>query len=292
MGKRIDLTGQRFGMWTVIEESTERDAAGGIMWKCQCDCGTMRNVSGASLRKGKSTCCGCVKQNQNADMIGQKFGMLTVIERTSEKSRNGSIVWRCKCDCGNECIRSTSILHKKEMHSCGCYNKTTRLDESIIGQKFGKLTVLEYEGDSMWKCKCDCGNIKSVRRDSLVTGNTTSCGCVNYSIGEKNIENILKLNHIDFQSQYTNNELQLKKFDFAILKNSMPIRFIEFDGRQHYNNISGIWNSPESLEDIQRRDQEKNEYAIKNNIPLVRIPYWERDNITIEMIMGNQYLIN
>ena len=39
------------------------------------------------------------------------------------------------------------------------------------------------------------------------------------------------------------------------------------------------------------RDAIKNEWAIKNNIPLVRIPYWERDNITLEMIMGDQYLI-
>ena len=292
MGKKIDLTGQRFGMWSVLEESSERDAAGSILWKCQCDCGTIRNVSGAALRKGRSTCCGCIKQNQNKDMVGQKFNMLIVIERATEKSRNGSILWRCKCDCGNECVRSTSTLHRKnEFHSCGCYNKTIRLDTSIIGKKFGALTVLEYEGDSMWKCLCDCGNIKSVRRDSLITGNTKSCGCINYSIGEKNIENILRHNNIDFKSQYTNNELKLKKFDFAILQHNQPIRFIEFDGRQHYDNISGIWNSPESLEDIQKRDQEKNNYAKKYNIPLVRIPYWERDKITLDMIMGDNYLV-
>ena len=31
-------------------------------------------------------------------------------------------------------------------------------------------------------------------------------------------------------------------------------------------------------------------YAKENNIELIRIPYWERDNITLEMILGNQYL--
>lgn len=45
------------------------------------------------------------------------------------------------------------------------------------------------------------------------------------------------------------------------------------------------------LETIQKRDKVKNNYALTHNIPLVRIPYWERDNITLDMIMGNQYLI-
>lgn len=53
--------------------------------------------------------------------------------------------------------------------------------------KFGRLTVLNKDADrilpsgrreSMWLCKCDCGNIKSVRGASLVSGNTSSCGCL------------------------------------------------------------------------------------------------------------------
>lgn len=43
---------------------------------------------------------------------------------------------------------------------------------------------------------------------------------------------------------------------------------------------------------IKRRDNEKNEYALSHNIPLVRIPYWERDNITLDMLLGDQYLIS
>ena len=293
MSKKIDLTGQHFGMWTVLKESNKRDAAGSIMWVCQCQCGTIREVSGLSLRKGKSTCCGCIKQNQNNNMIGKKFGMLTVLEKLPERSKNGSIQWRCKCDCGKECIRSTTTLHKKDrIQNCGCYNKTTRLDLNIIGKKFGKLTVLQYIGDSIYKCKCECGNIKNVRRDSLTTGNTISCGCINYSIGEKNIENILKNNNINFVSQYTQPSLKKKKFDFAIYNSDNKlIRLIEFDGQQHFNDLKGLWNSNQTLEQIQKRDQQKNKWALQHNIPLVRIPYTERDNITLDLILGNKYLI-
>jgi hypothetical protein len=51
------------------------------------------------------------------------------------------------------------------------------------GQVFGKLTVREQAGRDklkkvMWRCTCECGNETVVVSGSLVTGNTTSCGCV------------------------------------------------------------------------------------------------------------------
>ena len=54
----------------------------------------------------------------------------------------------------------------------------------LKGQKFGKLMVIEKAGKSkhghlMYKCMCDCGNIKNVRSASLRNGNTQSCGCFN-----------------------------------------------------------------------------------------------------------------
>lgn len=52
-----------------------------------------------------------------------------------------------------------------------------------IGDKFGKLTVLEYYGNDkhnkrLWLCKCDCGNKTLVTTSDLRRGHTTSCGCV------------------------------------------------------------------------------------------------------------------
>jgi len=51
----------------------------------------------------------------------------------------------------------------------------------LIGQKFGRLLVIsrvENKGeDTIWLCKCDCGNIKEIRRRQLISGDTISCGC-------------------------------------------------------------------------------------------------------------------
>jgi DNA-directed RNA polymerase subunit RPC12/RpoP len=52
----------------------------------------------------------------------------------------------------------------------------------LVGQRFGKLVVVEYAGrnerrESLWRCACDCGNESIVRGDVLRRGTTESCGC-------------------------------------------------------------------------------------------------------------------
>lgn len=63
--------------------------------------------------------------------------------------------------------------------------------DDIIGKKFGRLTVLEKLPNiragkkmcSVYRCKCDCGNIKIVLRNNLMSGNTKSCGCLSKDNG-------------------------------------------------------------------------------------------------------------
>jgi hypothetical protein len=61
MGAWIDLTGQKFGGWTVLRDSGERDASGSTRWHCRCDCGVERVVSSQYLKIGRSKSCGCTK---------------------------------------------------------------------------------------------------------------------------------------------------------------------------------------------------------------------------------------
>lgn len=46
-----------------------------------------------------------------------------------------------------------------------------------IGKKFKHLTVVEYVGNSRWKCRCDCGRETEVSTTNLSNGHVTSCGC-------------------------------------------------------------------------------------------------------------------
>jgi hypothetical protein len=46
-----------------------------------------------------------------------------------------------------------------------------------IGKKYGRWLVLEYAGDGLWLCRCDCGNTGKIMANSLTSGNSRSCGC-------------------------------------------------------------------------------------------------------------------
>ena len=61
--KLIDLTGQRFGRWTVLTRGPDYESPFGdhkiVRWVCRCDCGKVSIVHGGALRRGLSTSCGC-----------------------------------------------------------------------------------------------------------------------------------------------------------------------------------------------------------------------------------------
>ena len=48
----------------------------------------------------------------------------------------------------------------------------------LTGQRFGRLEVLKYNGNSRWKCKCDCGKIVYPKGGNLRKGYIHSCGCL------------------------------------------------------------------------------------------------------------------
>lgn len=240
------------------------------------------------------------------DLTGQTFGRLTVLRKDDNRKTNCGSYWICKCSCGKEKSIRSSSLRRGEIQSCGCYRmeqvmKTKEekgLIDNLVGNIYGYLTVIEKDpqrandGSVKWICKCQCGKIVSVRGNNLKRkdeNRTISCGCAKMSLGELNIYNLLKENNIEFSQEQTFSSLGGKRFDFAIWENNHIVRLVEFDGEGHYQEVSFF---DSSLKERQKRDQEKNDWAIKNKIPLVRIPYWERDNITLDLIFGDKYRIN
>lgn len=61
------MTGKRFGRLTVIRQ-TGNSPKGAAIWLCRCDCGNASNPSGADLRAGKSTSCGCYSAELTGEM--------------------------------------------------------------------------------------------------------------------------------------------------------------------------------------------------------------------------------
>lgn len=72
MGKLIDLTGQKYGKWTVIKRD-KGCSANHAKWICECECGETRSVTGNALRRGESRSCGCLKNSCAKGSYGSRL---------------------------------------------------------------------------------------------------------------------------------------------------------------------------------------------------------------------------
>lgn len=66
-----------------------------------------------------------------------------------------------------------------------------RVKNDLTGKRFGRLVVLGVDDNGKRKtsfvCQCDCGNVKSIRSDALLSGATVSCGCAKKEQDRKNL---------------------------------------------------------------------------------------------------------
>ena len=136
------------------------------------------------------------------DLTGQRFGKLTVVEYVGNAKDHHSL-WRCKCDCGGECVVQGNNLKSGSTKTCGCYN-WTKSDDKVLGHKFGRLTPIRKLrsikwNEIEWECLCDCGNKTRVRATDLIRGRTKSCGCLSRDITtmRSTIHGSSKRGHVD-----------------------------------------------------------------------------------------------
>lgn len=172
--------GCRVGMLTVMEKTAGRKG-GYYIWRRRCDCGGEIELDTRCLQRGTVRSCGCASRVKpgTKDLTGMRFGRLECIYPTEERGENGSILWFCRCDCGNTCLVSVHQLRSGNKKSCGCLGHPAL--KGYIGKRFGRLTVTEYAGKEngmhRWRCRCDCGNEIIARQTRLQSGQTKSCGC-------------------------------------------------------------------------------------------------------------------
>lgn len=145
MSKLIDLTGQKFGKWSVIKLS-HTNRRGEPYWNCICECGVNKVVAGRHLRSGGSKSCGCLSLEQKLkrffkDLVGQRFGRLIAIYPTDDRI-NGCIVWLCRCDCGKEIKITSQNLQRGDAKSCGCLHKEKTIERSRLGYSVSSCNAL------------------------------------------------------------------------------------------------------------------------------------------------------
>ncbi len=252
------------------------------MWHCVCKCGNETDVAGDKLRSGHTKSCGCLKHHpavNRIDLTGQRFGRLVV-----QSMDWGTKVTKCNCicDCGNSVSVAYSCLRQGITRSCGCYKKEHAGEQNrtdLTGMHIGYLTAIERIPGTgchtRYRCVCDCGNETVVDGPCWLNGSVRSCGCKrSKSVGEETIETFLNDRHIDYYPQY--------RFDDCKYKRTLPFDFflpdynvcIEYQGIQHYEPVEWFYDTENTFEERQKRDQIKREYCKDNGILLIEIPYF------------------
>ena len=90
--------------------------------------------------------------------IGEQFKMLTVLEQTDKRLNNGSILYKCQCECGNIVYYAKNDIRKNT--SCGCYRKSrARVENMMKSMKCVENTSIRV----LENRKLNCNNKSGVR---------------------------------------------------------------------------------------------------------------------------------
>lgn len=201
----------------------------------------------------------------------------------------------CKCKkCGYEWkARSAVILYGGGCPKCG--RKKANISEMVdeksiierIKNKNNKIQVIgKYNGyHNKMKCKClVCGKEWESPVNHLISGDSSCPKCSNVqSKGEEKMISTLKYLGYNPIEQYSFKDCRYKyplRFD-AYVKELNTL--FEYQGEYHYFPIDYAGKGKEwaksTNEKVKKKDNIKRIYCKENNIPLIEVPYWERDNM-------------
>jgi len=191
-------------------------------------------------------------------------------------------------------VLSTYITNMKKNNGkcpyCIGRDRTINDLQAELNNMNSQVTIIEYSTySSPIKAKCNlCGFEWITQGCNLTQGHR--CPNCNKSKFELSVESILNKFNVEYETQY--------KFDECRNVNPLPFDFylknynvlIEVDGEDHYIPIKRSSSMTDNdmikrLNKIRQHDRIKTSYCNKNNIRLIRIPYWEKDNM-------ENYLIN
>lgn len=192
---------------------------------------------------------------------------------------------------GTRCPECYKVKNKKSLQKRGKkqsdnYKKLyfKKLKEIHNGHIMPISDYVTYK--SKIKVRCDrCENVWETRASSLICNKEHGCpNCNKFkSKGVIEIEGYLINENLFYLKEFSYRNCKNKHvlpFDFLVFDQLL----IEFDGGQHFMSVD-YFGGRDGFKYRRCNDEIKNQYCIDNNIPLIRIPYWEKDNI--EYILEN-----
>lgn len=178
MKSNKDYVGQKFNDWEVIGW-TIGDRKREVEWICRCKCGKIKQQKVDNIKNGRSRMC---KECAAKEKRKEKKPKIIKIRY------NNHLNWTKE---------NTFIgTYKEYLEECKKRKREKEYEEKeerdrYIGQKFGKLEVIEVikskKGETKWKCRCECGNIYIGKAKYIKNGYLKSCGCIARNIKENGV---------------------------------------------------------------------------------------------------------
>lgn len=159
INKYRHLINTKINGWTILDIIPSNDKSSRTYAMCRCQCGTVKNVKLSDITNERSKDCGCGRKEKMSEMltknlVGQRFGKLIVTEMLEERNKNGRIVYKCKCDCGNEVEVLGNSLTTYHTLSCGCLVSywNTYIQQFLEENKIEhKPEYIVYIGDNYYR---------------------------------------------------------------------------------------------------------------------------------------------
>lgn len=264
-----------------------------IKIKCECNqCHYCWSSAPTNLLQGQGcpNCSKKVKPTQNEFIA--KIKNINSNIKILGKYQNATTKVKCQCLIDG-CIweaQPTNLLQGRGCPECAKRNRLVKTRKSHkqfieeIEAINADIEILDKYINNQTKIKCKClidGHCWEAIPANLLQG--IGCPVCNSPKGEKRVKKFLIYNNIDYISQHKFNDCQHNKplsFDFYLPDYNMCI---EYDGKQHFEPVCFGGISYEQakikLKTQVQNDNIKTKYCQDNNIKLLRIPYWEFDNI-------------
>ena len=197
------------------------------------------------------------------------------------KGNKSKIKCKCKKDGHEWEARPNDLLNGSSCPKCSGNAKLTH-EEFVNRMKEinDNIEILGKYKNAMTKIKCKCkidGHEWEVTPNGLLN-DKTGCPKCNASKGEKRVGEYLDSKNIKYELEYKFDDCKSKdklSFDFYIPSLNIVI---EYDGKHHYKIIE-CWGGLDRFIGTKIRDTIKTIYCKENNIKLIRISYWDFDNI-------------
>ena len=151
VGNARDLTDQVFGQLIALYRCKPPYTTQRAWWKCLCVCGKVVEAPSHHLTTGHKVSCGCYRPNV-ANLVGQRFGRLTVLELLNRETNAAGAKWKCLCDCGNTTIVTTKLLNNGHVASCGCLARKSK-GEDLIKQILKTLDINFVSQFRFYECR-------------------------------------------------------------------------------------------------------------------------------------------